>query len=100
MLSDRERRTLREIHRQMVVDDPDFERSFRTLAAGPPDPTAMPPAQLRWAYTGVIVIAILLATVSLLAGSVGGTLAFSVIAGAVWFAQRLEKAVTERTLDD
>lgn len=100
MLSDHERKTLREIQRQMVVDDPDFERSFRTLAASPPDPTAIPPAQLRWAYTVVTVIAIFLATVSLLAGSVGGTLAFSVIAGSVWFAQYLGKAATQRKLDD
>ncbi|GAB1516143.1 DUF3040 domain-containing protein [Actinophytocola sp. KF-1] len=95
MLSDHERKTLREIQRQLVVDDPDFERTFRTLAAPAPGPT------LRWwTYTAVIVIAAVLATVSLLAGSVGGTLAFSVIAGAVWCARHLEKAATRRELDD
>ncbi len=100
MLSDHERKTLQEIQRHLVVDDPDFERTFRTLATPTPDPTALSPALRWWMYTAVIVIAAFLATVSLLAGSVGGTLAFSVIAGAVWCAQHLETAATRRELDD
>ncbi len=100
VLSDHEQRTLREIQRQLVLDDPDFERTFRAVAASAPDPSAVPPAELRWAYTAIIVIAISLATVSLLAGSIGGTLAFSVVAGSMWFAQRLGKAATQRETDD
>ncbi len=109
MLSDHERETLREIQRQLVVEDPDFERSFHTLAeqpagpaesSGPAGPTASPPAEVRWAYTVVIVVALLLAAVSLIAGSLGGMLAFGLVAGTVRFAQYLEKAATHGQFDD
>lgn len=84
MLSDREREALREIQRQVFVDDPDFERSFRALEA------PKPPSPHRWAYRVVVVIAAFLTVAMVVAGSAGGALAFAVVAGAVWLAQHLE----------
>ena len=84
MLSDGERETLREIERGLSADDPDFERSFRA------DPASAPPAWRRSVYTLSIVVAAVLGTVLLLVGSLGGALAFTVAAGAVWLAMRHE----------
>ena len=100
MLDDHERETLREIQRRMFVDDPDFERSFRALGAPAREPVAVPPGPHRWAYAVVIGIAALLATVLLLAGSVGGALAFTVIAAAVWLARHLENAARKHEPGD
>lgn len=100
MLSDHERQTLREIQRQLLVDDPDFEQSFRALELSTPTPTATPPPQHRWAYTVVIVIAALLAVLMLVAGSAGGTLAFAVIAGSVGLVQHFEHTAGQRKRGD
>lgn len=81
MLSDYERKTLREIQRQLLVEDPNFERSFRAIEA----PASR--SHRERAYTAGIVIAALLAVVGLLVGSPGGVLAFSLIAVSVWFAK-------------
>lgn len=85
MLNDHERESLRDIQRQLFVEDPDFERSFRALEAPPPR------KHRRWLYTAGIVVAALFATVSVLAGSVGGALAFTVVAGSLWFAEHHEE---------
>ncbi|MGH3756253.1 DUF3040 domain-containing protein [Actinophytocola sp.] len=98
MLSDHERETLREIQRQLVVDDPDLERSFRALEK--PTPTRTPPPQGRWAYTAGIAVAAVLAVVLLLAGSLGGALAFAVIAGSVSLARHLDHAARQRKRGD
>jgi hypothetical protein len=84
LLSDYERKTLREIQRQLNIDDPEFERSFRALEESTPEP----PTRLRRVYTVVIVISALLGVVMGLAGSVGGALAFAIIAASAWFARR------------
>lgn len=81
MLSDHERKALREIQRQLLVEDPNFERSFRAIEA----PTSRSHREL--AYPAGIVIAALLAVVGLLVGSPGAVVAFSVIAVLVWFAK-------------
>jgi hypothetical protein len=108
VLSDHERETLREIQRQLFVDDPDFERSFRALdeqprtrpAAPTPESPPAPPGENRWIYTTVIVTAALLAFLLQLAGSLGGALAFTIIAGSMWLVRRLEHSARQRKRDD
>jgi hypothetical protein len=104
VLSDHERKTLREIQRQLFVDDPDFQRSFRALDAQPPTrpaaPTPEPPGENRWIYTTVIVTAALLALLLMLAGSFGGALAFTIIAGSMWLVRRLDHSARQRKRDD
>lgn len=94
MLSDHERHALREIQRQLVIDDPDFERSFRALE------TATPPTPRRWVWTVVIVIAALLATIMLLAGSPGGALIVTLVAGSVWLIRHLRSSGGDREPGD
>ena len=89
MLSNHERKALREIQRQLVIDDPEFERSFRAAAVPPP------PDHRRLIYTIVIILAALLAVLMVLAGSPGGSLAFAAIAGLAWYA-RHRRAVTNQ----
>ncbi|ONI92119.1 hypothetical protein ALI22I_05775 [Saccharothrix sp. ALI-22-I] len=96
MLSDHEQETLREIQRQLVVDDPDFERSFRALDAPEPTPTA----GRRWLYPMVIAIASLLAILMLLAGSPGSALGYGLVAGLVWLAQYFHDTAARREHDD
>lgn len=98
MLSDHERETLRRIQRELVVDDPDLEQSFRAFEETAP--TQPPPPRGRWAYTAGIVVAATLAVVLLLAGLPGGALAFAVIAGSVAFARHLDQTTRQRKLDD
>src|SRR4051794_2444895 len=50
VLSDHERETLREIQRQLVVNDPDLQRSFRAFEES--TPTQTPPPEGRWAHGG------------------------------------------------
>lgn len=106
MLSDHERAALREIQWQLFVDDPDFERSFHALDTQPatrqaaPAPERPPPGRYRWALTTVIVIAALLAVVLLLAGSLGGALAFTIVAGSMWLVRRLDDSTEQRGSDD
>jgi Flp pilus assembly protein TadB len=103
VLSDHERKTLREIQRQLFVDDPDFQRSFRALDAQPPTRPAAPtpeplpasPSANRWIYTTVIITAALLALLLMLAGSLGGALAFIIIAGSMWLVRRLEHSARQ-----
>lgn len=103
MLSDHERETLREIQRQLVVNDPDLQRSFRAFEES--TPTQTPPPEGRWAYggwayTAGIVVATVLAIVMLLTGSLGGALAFAIIAASVSVARHLNHAVRQRRLDE
>jgi hypothetical protein len=108
VLSDHDRETLREIQRQLFVNDPDFERSFRALDAQPctrpaasaPESPPAPSGEYRWVYTTVIVIAGLLAVLLQLAGSFGGALAFTVIAGSMWLVRHLEHSARQRKRDD
>ena len=84
MLSDRERETLHEIQRHLIVEDPDFERSFRAFEA----PASS--AHHRWVYTTLVVVTAVLAPLLLLAGSPGGAVAFAIVAGTLWWTRHLE----------
>lgn len=90
MISDHERKTLREIQRQLNIDDPELEQSFRALETTPestPESALASATRLRRVHTVVIVISVFLGVVMALAGSVGGVLAFAIVAVSVGFAR-------------
>jgi hypothetical protein len=95
MLSNNERERLHELERQLIVDDPDFERSFHELGAASPEP----PALRRLGYTAVIVVATFLALLMLVAGSPGGAFVFGLVAGSVWLAQYFHDAANRKPED-
>ncbi|MGH3522554.1 MAG: DUF3040 domain-containing protein [Mycobacterium sp.] len=88
MLSDRERETLDQIQRQLLVEDPGFAQSFDSDAQRLPRESRAPRDRHRWAYTGAIVVAVMLCTLMLLAHSPGTALAFAAITGALFMARR------------
>jgi hypothetical protein len=90
VLSENERETLREIQRHLIVEDPDFERTFRAFEASTPS------ARYRWVYTTLVVITAVLAPVMLLAGSPGGALAFAIVASTLWWTRHLETTSVDR----
>jgi hypothetical protein len=96
VLSDHERETLREIQRQLIVDDPTLEQTFRALEK----PIPAPATRCQRIYTLIIVVATLLAVVLLLIGSAGGALAFATIAGSVWLARHFQRAAGDRPPGD
>ncbi len=81
MLSDHERKTLREVERQFMLEDPGFAQSFDTdaqrLHRGAP---VLP----RWAYTTLLVVSSTFGLILLVAGSLSGALTFAVVTGLIW----------------
>jgi Protein of unknown function (DUF3040) len=83
VLSDHERKTLREVERQFLAEDPEFTRSFDTSAQ-----------HLRREYRDgesvkiAIFAAALLCGLMLVAGSPGGALAFAAVTGLIWLGWR------------
>jgi hypothetical protein len=90
VLSDHERETLREIQRHLIVEDPDFEKPFRAFEVPPP------PARYRWIHTTLVAVTAVLAPVMLLAGSLGGAIAFAIVAGTFWWIRHLEYGTGRR----
>ncbi|MGH4008272.1 MAG: DUF3040 domain-containing protein [Pseudonocardiaceae bacterium] len=81
MLSDRERETLHQIQRRLLVEDPGFVQSFDA------DALRLPRGRRRWAYPVAIVVAVTLCVLMLLAQSPGTALAFAALAGALFMAR-------------
>lgn len=79
MLSDHERRTLREVERDCLAEDPDFVRSFQ---AGEQRPG------YRSTATLAMVVSASIGAILLIAGSLIGALAFTVSAGLIWLLRR------------
>lgn len=82
MLSDHERKTLKELERQFMTDDPEFPRSFHAHAKRLDRNHRGMPA------TVAIVAAVLLCALMLATGSLGGALAFAAVTGLIWLAWR------------
>jgi len=83
VLSDHERETLREVERQLLVEDPDFTRSFATRAQ------RLERRHLDGGLVKIaIVAAVLLGALMLVAGSPSGALAFAAVTGLIWLARR------------
>jgi hypothetical protein len=80
VLSDHERKALREVERQFQAEDPRFTRSFQARQTR----LARHPHNLG--ANLAVVAAALLAAVTLLAGSLTGALAIVVTTGLIWLA--------------
>jgi Protein of unknown function (DUF3040) len=83
VLNDHERKTLREVERQLVVEDPEFIRSFATRAQRLE--RRHPEGELAKIF---LVAALLLGALMLMAGSPGGALAFAAVAVLIWVARQ------------
>jgi len=83
VLSDHERKTLREVERQILAEDPEFTRSF-DMGAQRLRRERRDGASVKIA----IVTAVLLGALMLMAGSPTGALAFAAATGLIWLAWR------------
>jgi len=91
MLSDHERRTLREVERHCMADDPAFTRAFQEQQ------TRLSRRPQRTGATIAIVAATLLAALLLIAGSPAGALALATATGLIWMAWRHSTDTNRRT---
>jgi hypothetical protein len=82
VLSDRERDTLREVERLLLNQDPEFARSFKARAQRLPHPTS------RLGIKIFLIAGLMLSALVLVAGSLGGAVAFAVATGLIWLAWR------------
>ena len=91
MLSDHELKTLRELERRLLDDDPDFPRSFDTRAQrlGRPRP-GLPSIT-------AVAVAVVLGAVLLMAGAPGAALGLVTVTGLLWLAWRWCYATTSDT---
>lgn len=81
MLSDRERKTLREVQRQFEAEDPAFTRSFDDIGRNRSTYSfqwayAMP----HWVYTTAVVVAVALGVLMLFARAPGTAFLFAALA--------------------
>jgi ferric-dicitrate binding protein FerR (iron transport regulator) len=82
VLSDHDRKTLDEVERHCMAEDPAFARSFQerqTRLSRRPHQTGAAVA---------IAVAALLTTLMLIVGSLAGALAFATVTGLIWMAWR------------
>lgn len=82
MLNDRERDTLREVERRLLDEDPEFARAFNARAQRLPHPAS------RLGIKIFLIAGLLLSALVLVAGSLGGAVAFAAATGLVWLAWR------------
>ncbi len=91
MLSDHDRKTLREVERHCMAENPDFTRSFQERQTQ---------LSRRPHQTGAVIaitVAALLTALMLIAGSVAGALAFATTTGLIWMAWRHSTDTNRRT---
>ena len=92
MLNDHERKTLREVERQFLVEDPEFTRSFATSAQ------RLERRQLDGGLVKIaIVAAVLLGALMLVAGSPSSALAMAALAGLIWLTRRRSNSTPGRS---
>ena len=89
MLSDHERKTLREVERRFVAEDPEFARCFEARQTG------LSNHHHKLGVRIALVTAALLTALILVAGSLVGALVFAVATWLLWAAWR-HSAETER----
>jgi hypothetical protein len=92
VLSDRERERLREVERRLLIEDPEFARSFEARAQLLPHPTR------GFGIKIFLITGLLLSTLVLVAGSPGGAVTFAAATGLAWLVWRW--AGTSRPPDD
>ena len=90
MLNDHERKTLREVERQCMADDPDFTRAFEASQTR----LSRHPHQLGLTLT--VVTAALLTTFLVVAGSPGSAMVVTAATGLIIWAVRHHSAGTNR----
>jgi Flp pilus assembly protein TadB len=90
VLSDHERKTLREVERRCMADDPDFTRAF---AAGQ---TRLSRHPHQLAVSVLVVAAVLLTVFLLVAGSLAGAVTVAASTGLIMWAVRHHSADTNR----
>jgi Flp pilus assembly protein TadB len=90
VLSDHELKSLREVERQCMADDPDFTRTFEAGQAR----LSRHPHQLG--LTLAVVAAALLTTFLLVAGSLGSAVVVAAATGLIIWAVRHRSASTKR----
>lgn len=88
MLSDHELKTLRELERRLLEDDPGFPRSFDTRARRLGRPQLGLPAMTA------IAVAMALGAVLVVAGAPGAALGLVTVTGLLWLAWRWCHATT------
>jgi hypothetical protein len=82
VLSDRDREALREVERRLLLEDPEFARSFTARARRLPHPIGPLGGKV------FLIVGLLLSALVLDAGSLGGAAAFAVATGLIWLAWR------------
>ena len=82
MLNDHERKTLREVERHLMADDPEFTRAFEARQG------RLPRRPGRRGTVIAIVAGVLFAALMLIAGSLTGALAVAVTTWLIWLAWR------------
>lgn len=78
MLSDREREVLREVERRILTEDPEFARRFDARAQRLAHRAGGPGIKI------FVLAGLLLSALVLVAGSLGGAVAFAVATGLIW----------------
>ncbi|TWF80469.1 DUF3040 family protein [Pseudonocardia hierapolitana] len=82
MLSDRERETLREVERRLLIEDPEFARYFKARAQRLPHPADGLGIKI------FLIAGLLISALVLVAGSLGGAAAFAAATGLIWLTWR------------
>lgn len=94
MLGDDKRKTLHEVERHLMLEDPEFAQSFPAHQQHPPRNHHRPIDKI------VIVVAVLLSALLsallLIAGLLSGVLTFAAVAGLIWAAWRYSDRTSRR----
>lgn len=83
MLSDHERKALRELERQLIADDSEFPQAFDARAQRLDRQHLGVPAKIA-ITVAVVLLALMLLALMLLVGSLAGALAFACAIGLIW----------------
>lgn len=95
MLSDYERKTLREVERQLMLEDPELAQSFHAHEQHPPRDHHRPASKI--AIVVAVLLSALLSAVLLIAGLLSGVLTFAAVAGLIWMTWRYTDRISRPT---
>jgi DUF3040 family protein len=94
VLSDDERKTLREVERQLMLEDPEFAQSFPAHQQHSPRNHHRPTDKI--AIVVAVLLSALLSALLLIAGLLSGVLTFAAVAGLIWAAWRYSDRISRR----
>ena len=95
MLSDYERKTLREVERQLMVEDPEFVRSFHAHEQHPARDHHRPTNKI--AIVVAVLLSALLSVLLLITGVLSSALTFAAVAGLIWATWRYSDRTSQGT---